>query len=116
MTSRAGRTTRSVADTNGVLHGDKPEIAQGQAVESRLPVAVRFPLVVLSTFFLNALLNTLSAEITGPELAAVSTKLTEGWQIGALAGFKLTELALAWYACYDCEYYARRLDRGAYNS
>jgi hypothetical protein len=64
---------------------------------------VRFPLVVLITFFLSALLNSLSAEITGPELAAVSRNLTEGWQIGGMVAFKLAELAIAWYACYDCE-------------
>lgn len=112
MTSRTRNQTRDLAQTNGVLHAGSPAIDEGQATEeSRFPVAVRFPLVVLLTFILSAALNSVAAEFTGPELAAVSRNLTEGWQVGGLVGLKLAELVVAWYICYDCEYSARRHDQ-----
>ncbi|SMY24438.1 unnamed protein product [Zymoseptoria tritici ST99CH_1A5] len=102
MTSRTRIQTRDLAQTNGVLHAGSPVIDKGQATEdSRFPVAVRFPLVVLSTFILSAVLNSVAAEYTGPELAAVSRNLTEGWQVGGLVGLKLAELVVVWYICYD---------------
>jgi hypothetical protein len=64
---------------------------------------VRFPLVVLTSLGLNAFLYSVAADYTGPELAAVSRPLTGEWQIGALVAWKLAELSIAWYACYDCE-------------
>lgn len=68
-----------------------------------IPAQLRFPAAVLTTFSLSSLLLTLSASVTGPELAAVSRDLTGGWQIAAMIAWKLAELGLAWYACYDCK-------------
>lgn len=93
----ASRTALRSRD-NGVVVVDEPK---GSEV-SRLPGWVRFPLVVLAALVLNATLYSVSAGYTGPELAAVSRNLTETWQIGAMAAWKLAELGIAWYACYDC--------------
>lgn len=68
----------------------------------RLPSGLRFPAAVLITFSLSSLLYSLMAGFTGPELAAVSRNLTTGWHIGLMLVWKLAELYIAWYACYDC--------------
>lgn len=99
MTSRTALKSRDIGDPNGVIVVE----AADKSRVSRLPAAVRFPLVVLTSLGLSATLHSLTSDITGPELAAVSRPLTEGWQIGALTAWKLAELSIAWYACYDCE-------------
>jgi hypothetical protein len=99
MVTRASTRSRDVGDSNGVVIVEAPK----QSSVSRLPAAVRFPLVVIVAFGLSATLHSLSADYTGPDLAAVSRNLTETWQIGAMVAWKLAELSIAWYACYDCE-------------
>ncbi|CZT18622.1 uncharacterized protein RCC_04466 [Ramularia collo-cygni] len=99
MTTRTALGSRDVGDSNGGIVA----AAEGrkESMVSRLPAAVRFPLAVLVSFGLSATLRSLTAELIGPELAAVSRDLTEGWQIGAMFAWKVAELAIAWYACYD---------------
>lgn len=65
---------------------------------------MRFPMAALVSLVLSATLHSLAAPYTGPELAAVSRNLTETWQISGMVAWKLAELGIAWYACYDCEY------------
>lgn len=83
---------------NGVVIVEEP-----RGWVSKIPGWVRFPLVVLTSFSLSATLYSVAADYTGPELAAVSRNLTETWQIGVMVAWKLAELSIAWYACYDCE-------------
>lgn len=77
-------------------------IAAMPAPSAWIPAPLRFPAAVLMTFSLSSLLLTLSAPVTGPELAAVSRNLTTGWHIAAMVAWKVAELGIAWYACYDC--------------
>lgn len=71
---------------------------------SKLPAAIRFPLVCLLSLSLSTLFYSLVADWAGVELAAVSRDLTDEWQIGALFAWKFAELSIAWYAGYDCTY------------
>lgn len=77
-------------------------VAMPAAPSTWIPAPLRFPAAVLMTFSLSSLLLTLSAPVTGPELAAVSRNLTTGWHIAAMVVWKVAELGIAWYACYDC--------------
>lgn len=54
------------------------------------------------SFGLSTVLHSVTAEISGFQLATASRALNEPWQIGALLGWKVVELATAWIAGYDC--------------
>lgn len=79
-------------------------VVQPVASRSRISTVLRFPLAVLISLGTSSILYSLAANVTGPELAAVSRNLTESWQIGAMIAWKVFELGVAWYAGYDCEY------------
>lgn len=82
---------------------DDAPIATIRSVPSRtsLPRILKFPLVVLINFSLTILLNTILVEFTGPQLYPVARDLREDWQIGVVAGWKVLELGLAWFAGFD---------------
>ncbi|KAF2172222.1 hypothetical protein M409DRAFT_17460 [Zasmidium cellare ATCC 36951] len=88
--------SRDFADTNGVAAAAMPASSS-----TWIPQQLRFPAAVLMTFSLSSLLLTLSSPVTGPELAAVSRDLTTAWHITAMVIWKVAELWIAWYACYD---------------
>jgi hypothetical protein len=68
---------------------------------SRLPAALRFPLVVLLSFTLSSLLFSIVAEVTAGDLAAIS-KHTESWvEIAGLLGWKVVLLAVCWFRGFD---------------
>jgi hypothetical protein len=69
---------------------------------SRIPSAVRFPLLVVLSFALSTLLHTITADYAGIQLASASRSLQEPYQIGALLGWRVVEMLLAWVAGYDC--------------
>lgn len=69
---------------------------------TRLPGWIRFPLATLLSLGLSATLYSVVPEVAGFELATVSRSLNEPWHIGALLGWKVLELAVAWGAGYDC--------------
>jgi len=69
--------------------------------KSRIPSALRFPLVVISSFTLSSLLFSIVAEVTAGDLAAIS-KHTESWvEITGLLGWKVVQLAVCWFQGYD---------------
>jgi hypothetical protein len=63
---------------------------QGDAAlrASKLPRAVRFPLLVTLNMALSSLLYSLAAEYIAGDLARVSRNLGEWWEVGALAGWR----------------------------
>ncbi|KAK5109194.1 hypothetical protein LTR62_007279 [Meristemomyces frigidus] len=77
-----------------------PRAARAPAA-SRLPAFVRFPMVVIISLALSTFFNTLIADFTGYELAAVSRDVTSESQIATLMAWKLVELGFAWWAGYD---------------
>lgn len=70
---------------------------------SRLPTYIKFPSLVLVSLSLSAAIHTAFSTVIGHELGSVSRELTEEWQIAAMAAWKLSELAAAWYLRYDCK-------------
>lgn len=69
---------------------------------SRLPAFVRFPFVCIISFSLHAFLYTVTRDVAGFELAAVSRDATDDWQVATIVGWKVVALAGAFYAGYDC--------------
>lgn len=82
---------------------DETPVATIRQVSSRptLPKFLKFPLVVLINFSITVLFNTVLVEFTGPQLYPVARDLREDWQIGVVAGWKVLELGLAWFAGFD---------------
>ncbi|KAH8664983.1 hypothetical protein BGZ60DRAFT_378917 [Tricladium varicosporioides] len=70
---------------------------------SKLPPALRFPLVVVLSLSISSLLYSLSAVYLGSEndLAKVSRKLDNWSDVASLVGWKMFELTLGWYGNYD---------------
>jgi hypothetical protein len=64
--------------------------AQGDAVirPSKIPVILRFPLVVTLSLTLSALLYSFAAEYTSGDLAKVSRTLDQWWQVSVLVGWR----------------------------
>ncbi|KAK5165897.1 uncharacterized protein LTR77_008821 [Saxophila tyrrhenica] len=68
---------------------------------SRLPSAVRFPLLVMLSFSLSTLIHTFTAEWSGLQLATASRKLDDPLQIAGVLGWKVVQLGVGWVAGYD---------------
>jgi len=85
-------SSRSVAV---LRHGNAPVRA------SKIPRILRFPLVVLLSLTLSSLLYTAAAEYTTGDLAGISKRLDQWWEIGTLVGWRTFELGLGWFADYD---------------
>ncbi|KAH6668035.1 hypothetical protein B0J14DRAFT_177000 [Halenospora varia] len=70
---------------------------------SKLPLFLRFPLLVVLNLSISSLLYSLSAVYLGSEndLAEVSRKLDSWSDVASLVGWKTFELALGWYGDYD---------------
>jgi hypothetical protein len=77
------KLSEQIADkaTAVVFRGDAP-------APSKLPRALRFPLVVVLNLFLSSLLYTFVAEYTAEEFATVSRSLNEWYEVGALVVWK----------------------------
>jgi hypothetical protein len=69
---------------------------------SRIPANLRFPLLCLLSFSLSTLFHTLTADITGIQIATASRAANSNWEISALLGWRAFELFAAWSAGYDC--------------
>lgn len=67
----------------------------------KIPTALRFPLAVFMSMSLSALLYSLTADLRADDLAIVSRRLVEWWQVLGLLGFKAAELAIGWWGGYD---------------
>lgn len=70
---------------------------------TRIPHAVRLPAVCALSLGLSVLLHSITASITGLELATASRDATQTWQVATLLGWKVVQLAGAWAAGYDCK-------------
>lgn len=70
----------------------------------KVPTALRFPLCAILSLALSSLVYGVLAGYEGTaaaELAGVSRKL-EGWAaVGGVLSWRVSELALAWFAGYD---------------
>jgi hypothetical protein len=56
---------------------------------SKLPQALKFPLLVILSLSLSSLLYSFTAQHTAGELTAVSRSLNEWWEVGVLVSWKM---------------------------
>lgn len=84
---------------NGMVAVPNPR--RQPVVTSKLPTAMRFPLLVLLSLSLSALLYSVSSELMVGDLSSVSRSLNEWWQVGGLLGCKTLELAVGWWGEFD---------------
>lgn len=105
----------SVMDTDIADAPEAPQLGRIHVSPAKaktwLPAWVRFPLVILLSLAMNVLFNSLIADWAGVELGAVSRTYDEQWQVGAVLGWKVSELCIALYAGYDCTYGLRDATR-----
>jgi hypothetical protein len=80
MPSRKEKIVDKASDI--VYKGDAPLRA------SKLPRPLQFPLVVILSLSLSALLYSFAAEYTASELSAVSRSLNKWWEVGVLVAWR----------------------------
>ena len=74
---------------------------------SKLPVALRFPLLVILSLSLSSLLYSVASDYTAGDLATVSRSLNKWSEVGELIGWRTVELGIGWWAEYDSEFVLR---------
>ncbi len=68
---------------------------------TKLPAALRFPLLVTLSLSLSSLFYSLSSDYTAGDLATVSRSLNKWSEVGELIGWRTVELAIGWWGEYD---------------
>lgn len=76
---------------------------------SKLPAALRFPLLVTLSLSLSSLLYSFSSDYTAGDLATVSRSLNKWSEVAELIGWRTAELAIGWWGEYDSETHATPL-------
>lgn len=80
----------------------KPESAAAPAERrSTLPRVLQFPLVAILSFSISSLGYSFINEFTNGELATVMRTLETPRELGIMTAWRLTELALGWFANFD---------------
>jgi hypothetical protein len=80
----------------------KPESANAPAERrSTLPPVLQFPLVAILSFSISSLGYSFINEFTQGELATVMRTLETPRELGIMTAWRLTELALGWFANFD---------------
>lgn len=74
------------------------------ASTSKLPPALRFPLVVILNLSLSSLLYTLSADHLTSDLAEASRRHDAWEDIALILSAKVLELGITWYGGFDSTY------------
>ncbi|MCJ1366581.1 hypothetical protein MMC16_005710 [Acarospora aff. strigata] len=68
---------------------------------SKLPAALRFPLLVTLSLSLSSLLYSFSSDYTAGDLATVSRSLNKWSEVAELIGWRTVELGIGWWGEYD---------------
>ena len=76
---------------------------------------MRFPLLVALNITLSALLYTLASPFTKGDLATVSGRRDQWWEIAGLLGWKTVELAVGWWGGYDSKFTSSLFPRSTTN-
>jgi hypothetical protein len=102
---------KDLALTNAIPAGTAP----APLPASKLPTAMRFPLLVILSLALTTLGNLFLSGSTGIELASLSRSLNEPWQAGAALGWRIVELAVGWFFGFDGKSNALRIEKSPVN-
>lgn len=73
--------------------------------QSRLPAALRFPLMLILTLSISAFGYSITAEPMGFETREVAPNFQEPWQVALVLGYKVASIAFVWFMNYDCVYH-----------
>lgn len=96
-------TTKSRRDL--AAEGDRTPFTNSGAivadVASKLPSFMQFPLIILLSFSFTFTLYTFASEFTGYELSSLSREVQSDLQVFAAIGWRITEMAVGWYAGFD---------------
>lgn len=68
---------------------------------SGLPTALRFPIVAILSFSISSMGYSFINEFTKGELATITRTLETPRELGLMTSWRLTELALGWFANFD---------------
>lgn len=84
---------------------DEQEVAiRAPVPTSKIPEALRFPLLVALNIVFSWALYNVASQFTKGDLAVVSGRRDQWWEIAGLLGWKAVELAVGWWGGYDSEY------------
>ena len=89
---------RMASQPNGVVH---VEVARPVSLFADVPPVVGFPVATFMTMIISATLYSLISNIGAGDLASVSRRRDEWWEIFLVFGVKIAELAVGWFEEYD---------------
>jgi hypothetical protein len=87
--------SRNAMVGNGAVKLHKP------AVASKLPTPLQFPLVILLSFSTSFVLFSAASAFTGLELASVSSRIENPWEVLIFPAWRIVELAVGWFMRFD---------------
>lgn len=93
--------TKAVAKRTAPEPEEQEVALQAPIPTSVIPESLRFPLLVAFNIAISALLYTLASPFTKGDLATVSGRRDQWWEIAGLLGWKAVELAVGWGGGYD---------------
>lgn len=104
---RRKQAVATVADSQPappeVLVANEPQPNEPESNSKPIvPETLQFPLLVTLRLCLSYFLLTGASTFTAGDLASVSRKVDDGWEVAGLIGWKIAELAVGWWGGYDC--------------
>ena len=73
----------------------------GPSPASKLPSVLRFPLVAIISLGTSLALRSVSSPFSEGDLSGVSTQRDDWIEIAGFLGWKIVDLAVAWFSDYD---------------
>ena len=75
-----------------------PELPE---MPSKIPAALRFPLLVILSMAMSSFLYASASPFTSGDLSNISAQRDQWWEVAGLLGWRAFELAIAWWGGYD---------------
>ena len=72
-----------------------------QPSDSKIPTLLRFPLVTIFSLSISLALRSVSSPFSTGDLGNVTTQRDDWTEIAGFIGWRVADLALAWWSDYD---------------
>lgn len=72
-----------------------------QPPDSKIPTVLRFPLVTVFSLGISLALRSVSSPFSTGDLGTVTTQRDDWTEIAGFVGWRVADLALAWWSNYD---------------
>ncbi len=72
-----------------------------QPPDSKIPTVLRFPLVTIFSLGISLALRSFSSPFSTGDLGNVTTQRDDWVEIAGFVGWRIADLALAWWSNYD---------------